>query len=139
MKKRNLMISLLALFILAMASTSCKKENPNNNTSTPSTNKRVVKYEITGAISNKLLLAFTEISGGLDNVTTSLPWTKEITYSTTVAGIGIGGNTEIPPVLSDAGKTITIKIYSGGKLVKTGIATADAKGIINLPTLTYTF
>jgi hypothetical protein len=138
MKKTPLMITLLALFIIAIAATSCKKDDAPG-TPAPSTNARKIKYEITGPYINKLLLAFTEISGGLESVTTALPWTKEITYSSSVGGIGIGGNSQIPAVSSDAGKVITIKIYSGGKLVKTSTATADANGIINFPTITYIF
>lgn len=138
MSKKCLLIGLIILIILGIASTSCKKDNSGNNT-TPSTNIRKVKYEITGPYSNKLLLVFTEISGGLESITTTLPWTKEITYNASVAGIGIGGNSEIPTSVLDAGKVITIKIYSGGKLVKTNTAVADAKGIINLPTIPYIF
>lgn len=132
------MISLLAIIILALA--SCKKESTSGGTTPPPTsNKRVVKYEVTGTYSNKLFLVFTAVNAGLDNATTTLPWTKEITYNTTVAGIGIGGNSVTPTNAADAGKTITIKIYSGGTLVKTSTSTADANGIVNLSTVPFVF
>jgi hypothetical protein len=131
MKKylRNASLVLLsALFIFS----SCKKEN--NNTGG---NSRVVKYEITGNFSGKLTVIYNDNVNGntvVNNVV--LPYLKGITYPANITGIGIAAQASIPGA---AGQTATMKIYSGGNVVKTVSATAGSLGELVLPTVAYTF
>jgi hypothetical protein len=66
----------------------------------------------------------------------TLPWSKELTYGSNVIGIGISGQSIAYGV---AGQTATLKIYSGGVVVKLGTATAGNVGEIILPSFTYLF
>jgi hypothetical protein len=67
----------------------------------------------------------------------SVPWTKEITYPANVQGVGIGGNSS--SVVGVAGQTVTLKVYSGNKLLYTKSATADANGLVGFPTYAFVF
>lgn len=102
-----------------------------------STDPRVIKYEITGNFTGKLLVVYLDnVSGNTQVNNVTLPWSKEITYPGNVIGIGISGQSTdygLP------GQTATLKIYSGGTVVKTGPATADNIGQLLLPTFTYSF
>lgn len=127
----------LLIVTAAFAFAGCKKKS---DTPQPVISKRIVKYEITGNYTGKLFVAFTTANGGVDNATVNaLPWTKEITYNNTVAGIGFSGNTVVgQPGL--AGQSATVKVYSGGNIVVTEAASfANGNGIINLPSTTYIF
>jgi hypothetical protein len=67
-----------------------------------------------------------------------LPWTKEVVYESNVGGLGFSGNGEIS--LSNVpGQTVTINIYSDGRVVKTGTASVDSNKVLILPTLTFMF
>lgn len=136
MKTKNLLFPAIMISILFML-TACKKDK---NGSGNGQSKRVVKYELTGNYTGKLLVAYTTASGGTASATVnSLPWTKEITYNNTVAGIGIGGGTDVGNV-GIAGQTVTIKIFSGGtSVVNEPPAITGANGVVNLPSLTYQF
>ncbi len=127
----------LLIVTAALSFAGCKKDS---DTVQPVISKRIVKYEITGNYTGKLFVAFTTASGGVDNATiNTLPWTKEITYNATVAGIGFSGNTLVgQPGL--AGQSATVKVYSGGDIVVTEAASfANSSGVINLPSTTYIF
>lgn len=118
---------------------SCKK-NHNSTTPTPTaTNKREVKFEITGTYDNHLLLAYTSIDANSETEIIALPWTKNITYNPSVAGIGLGGNSASGSTAGSPGQTVIVKIYSGDAVVKTVTATADADGLVNIPTIAYVF
>ena len=113
---------------------SCSK---NNDTGGP--NKREVKYEVTGSYSGQILFAYTDASGGnTSTIIIGLPWTKEITYSNSLGGFGYGGNTNLPN-FGLAGQTVTVKVYSGGTIVQTKVATANARGLIDIPSSAYVF
>ena len=82
----------LSIALVIVLLTACKKKEP---TLVPHPiNSRIVKYEFTGDYSGQLNIAYTNASGALESlIVTSLPWTKEITYNSSVGGAGIGGNT----------------------------------------------
>lgn len=94
----------------------------------PSANKREVVYTITGNYTGTVFkVSYITANGGATQESiTTLPWTKEITYLSTVAAAtmtvaGAGGT---------AGQTITLKVVSGGKEISSSPATADAGGSI---------
>lgn len=127
--KKASLVLLSALFIFS----SCKKENTN----TGGINSRVVKYEITGNFIGKLTVIYNDNVNGntvVNNV--SLPFLKDITYPANITGIGIGAQASVPGV---ARQTATMKIYSGGNVVKTVSATTGSLGELVLPTIAYTF
>jgi uncharacterized protein YceK len=132
MKKTLLLSSLLLLTLLAATLTSCGDDAPAGN-------PRNVKFELTGTYTGTVLIAHTLADGGTQSFTgLSLPFTKEVVYQSSVMAIGFSGSGETSQS-NLAGKTVTIKIYSNGKEVRTGNATADSNGILMFPTLTYTF
>ena len=120
----------LPLFLVCQ---SCSKENP------PTANSRQVKYEITGTYKGSLTVVYLLEAGGLTSEEViTLPWTKEVTYLSAVAGIAIGGESVVAK-LGGANQTATLKIYSAGNVVLMGSASTNAQGVINLPTLPYVF
>lgn len=127
--KDVILVLLSGLFFFS----SCKKGNDNPG----GTNARLVKYEITGNFTGKLTVIYNDNVNGntvVNNV--ALPFSKDITYPANTTGIGIGAQASIPGV---AGQTATMKIYSGGNVVKTVSATAGSLGELVLPTIAYTF
>lgn len=127
----------LALIVITISISSCKKKDSAPAPNPTPINNRVIKYQITGDYTGSVTVAYTNASGGTEStVATSFPWTKDITYPTTVAGVGVGGGTSVVGVQN---QTLTLKIYSTGNVVSTGTAVADANGVINLPTLAYAF
>lgn len=120
----------ITILMFAVLVFSCKKKDTE-------VSKRDIKYEITGNFTGKLLIVYNDNVNGNTLVTdVTLPWSKEITYGNNVSAIGIGGNASVVGV---AGQTVTVKIYSGGSVVRSGTATAGALGEITLPALTFTF
>ncbi len=112
---------------------SCKKENGNPG----GTNSRVVKYEITGNFTGKLTVIYNDnVTGNTVINNAALPFLKDITYPANVSGIGIGAQASVTGV---AGQTATMKIYSGGTVVKTVSATAGSLGELVLPAISYIF
>jgi Mycobacterium membrane protein len=120
---------LLAILLLV----SCKKDN----TSSGGINSRVVKYEVTGSFTGKLNVVYLDnVSGNTLVSDVTLPWAKELTYGSNVIGIGISGQSTS---FGAVGQTATLKIYSGGTVVKSETVLANNNGQIILPSLTYTF
>jgi Mycobacterium membrane protein len=127
--KKMVLSSLLAILFLA----SCKKDNNSSG----GTNPRVVKYEITGSFTGKLNVVYVDnVSGNTLVSDVTLPWLKELTYGSNVSGIGISGQAT---AVGAAGQTATLKIYSGGRVVKSGTVTAGNLGELILPSFAYTF
>jgi hypothetical protein len=117
--------------------TSCSKDSDGPGPG--GGNSRVVKYEITGNYTGKLTVVYNDNASGntvVNNVT--LPFIKEITYPATVTAIGIGGHSNTPTP-GAPGQTVTMKIYSGGNVVKTASATAGSLGELTLPTMAHLF
>ncbi|MDD5150468.1 MAG: hypothetical protein PHC28_08280 [Flavobacterium sp.] len=126
---KTITFSLILLII-----TSCSKDDNNS-----STNEKTIKYEITGNYSGQLLVIYNDnVSGNTTVTVSSLPWSKTINYPSNVLGIGIGGN-GIVGKLGTAGQTVSVKIYNGTTVLKSGSATADANGAITLSTLAHVF
>lgn len=111
-----------SIFVLLMVVTvfvSCKKDSDSNS--------RTIRYEITGNFTGPTLFAsYTSAGGGtVNDPVASLPWIKEITYSSNVAAaiIAISGNGGV------AGQKVTIMVKRGGSQVGAPIdAVADASG-----------
>lgn len=131
MKQFKIFTSILLIATILLS--SCKKDSngtPNNS--------RAVKYEITGNFSGKLTIIYNDnVNGNTVLNGISLPWSKEITYGTNITGIGIGASSS---TLGTPGQTATMKIYSGGNVVRTSPpATANASGGITIQTLAHVF
>lgn len=90
-------------------------------------NAREVKYEVSGNYSGIINTSYSTVNGGSTfEVINALPWTKQITYLSTI-------NTSIMTLSGSdgtAGETIVLKVYSGGELVSTSPATAGPQGQI---------
>lgn len=125
----------MAALLLISLLGSCKKDKDNNGNPPPSRN---VKYEITGNYSGHLLVVINDGTSTEPFTVTSLPWTKEKTYASSVLAIGIGGQSVVGH-LGQPGQTVTVKIYAGGTVVKNSSVTAGADGVAVLPNLAYSF
>lgn len=132
MKKSLKTLSLILLSALPFLS-ACKKDSDNNG----GANSRVVKYEITGNYTGKLIVIYNDnVNGNTIVSNAAIPFTKNITYPANITGIGIGAQASVPGVV---GQTATMKIYSGGNVVKTVSVTAGSLGELVLPAIAYTF
>jgi len=130
MNRKNVLTTVIGLLFF-VSLVSCSKDDND------SPNARVVKYEITGNFTGKLTVIYNDnVSGNtvLNDVT--LPWSKDITYPATVTGIGIGAQSS---TAGTPGQTATMKIYSGGTVVKNVPGTAGSLGEMILATTAYTF
>jgi hypothetical protein len=111
-----------ALITLLFLATSCSKDKDDN----PGTSSRVVKYEITGNFTGSLIASYTTAPGGTANeAVPSQPWTKEITYASTVtaATMVLSGNGGV------TGQKVTLVVKRGGTAVGAPtVFTADAAG-----------
>ncbi len=120
--KKLIIACLTALTILG----SCKKDKDKE----PNNTSRTLRYEVTGNFTGKFTAAFHAASGGLTNEeVTSLPWSKEINYASSVpaASIGISGGGGVP------GQKVTLIIKRGGKQVGIPIEqTVNSSGIFSI-------
>ena len=129
---KHLSLSVLSLALVVILLSGCKKDKNDNNNS-----NRNVKYELSGTFTGKFSIIITDNETGsqtYDNVT--IPWSKEVSYSTKVIAIAIG--TAITTE-GGAGQTAFLKIYSGGNVVKSTNATSDNNGALSLPPLGHNF
>lgn len=127
----------IALLSAILFFTACSKDNNDPIPGPGGSNSRVVKYEITGNYTGKLTVIINDNVNGntvVNNVT--LPFKKDITYPASVTAIGISGHGTTAGV---AGQTATIKIYAGGKVVKTTSGTAGPLGELALPAIAHLF
>ncbi len=112
------------------------KDSP---TTPPASNARTVKYEITGTYTGGLVIVYTGASGApVTTETFTLPWTRDITIASGVGGIGFTGSTLVGRN-GVVGQTATIRIYSGGTVVKSEVGTVLSSGLLQLPTLAHVF
>jgi hypothetical protein len=115
MKHLILVSAILSLSFLL----SCKDDDD------PEPASRAISYEVSGNFSGSLFASYTTASGGTSNESiAALPWSKEITYESSVdaANIAISGNSGV------AGQQVTIVVKSGGTQLSSTTATADASG-----------
>ncbi len=132
-----------ALLLSLMLLYSCKKNNnktPVTETPAPSpVTNRVVKYEIRGTYTGQLLVdIFDNVNGNSLDTVLSLPWSKEINYSSTVTGIGIGANSVVKYPGQPA-QTVTVSIMVSGSTVKSQTAVSGMNGYVNMQSLAYVF
>lgn len=136
--KRNIYFILLFASV-ALAITGCKKNSSGDTSTPPGISKRVVKYEITGNYTGELIVVYNDnVNGTTSLISKSLPWSKSLTYANNVLVIGIGGDgfDSKPGV---PGQTVTLRIYSGGEVVKSSTNVAGSNGIVISDALTYQF
>jgi hypothetical protein len=129
---KQLSLQVLALALILVLQSGCKKDKDNNNNS-----NRNVKYELSGTYTGKFSIIITDNDSGsqtYDNV--SIPWSKEVSYSSKVIAIGIGTAVTTE---GGAGQTAFLKIYAGGNMVKSTNATSDNNGGLSLPPLGHNF
>ncbi|TKC10702.1 hypothetical protein FA048_11055 [Pedobacter polaris] len=134
--KTTLIKNLVGLFMLALAFTSCGKDDDSNG---PQSKSKKVKYEITGNYTGQFMVVYIQANGSNETVTVSqLPWSAEITVSSfpSSAGFGVNAVTNKPGI---AGQTAKSTIYVDGVAVQTGTQqTAGTDGyIFTMPTLPY--
>ena len=130
LKQFSLSVLALALFVVLLS--GCKKDKDDNNNS-----NRTVKYELSGTYTGKFHIIISDTESGsqtYDNVT--IPWSKEVTYSSKVLAVGFGA---VVTTEGGAGQTAFLKIYAGGTVVKSTNATSDSNGGLSLPTLGHSF
>lgn len=117
-----------ALFLtIALICFSCSNDDDSNDK-----NSREIKYEVAIINSGIFGIIYTDSDGEdtLEEIenTNNGPWIKEVKLDDNVkeAKIAVG-------VLSGTkGNTITVKVYSGGKLVREKTASTNANQLINL-------
>lgn len=129
--KKQTVFNAIVILLFAMILYSCKPNDP----ATPQPKK--VKYEITGNFSGQFIIVYNDNSSGntvLNNV--SLPWSKELTYPSSVVAVGIGAQASVVGV---AGQTATMKIIVNGAVAKSSNATAGSLGEMVLPALAHGF
>lgn len=101
---------------------SCKKTKDTG----PGNSSRTLRYEITGNFAGTLIASYTTATGGIANdEVTSMPWNKEITYSSnvTAAVISLSGTGGV------TGQKATLIIKRGGSQVGSPIeVTANSSG-----------
>ncbi len=135
--KRSQFLYLIAALTVSFLLVACGgKDSP---TTPPASNVRTVKYEITGNYTGGLIIVYTGASGALVTTETfTLPWTRDITISSGVGVIAFTGSTIVGRG-GVTGQTGTIRIYSGGTVVKTEVGTVLSSGLLPLPTLAHVF
>ena len=136
MKRSQFLAVSAALALSFVISAGGGKDSP---TTPPASNARTVKYEITGTYTGALTIVHTSESGATVAIETfALPWTRKITLPNSVAAIAFSGST-IPGRGGVPGQTEAIRIYSGGTVVKSEVATVLSSGLLALPVLSYVF
>ena len=136
MKRKIEFILLFAT--VALIITGCKKDSSGGATP-PAISKRVVKYEITGNYTGELIVVYNDnVNGTTSLIINSLPWSKSLTYANNVLVIGIGGD-GVASKPGVPGQTVTLRIYSGGEVVKSSTKVAGLNGIAISDALTYQF
>lgn len=107
----------IAFVFTTLGFSSCTKED---DTSSNPANSRDITYELTGNFSGSVYVSYTTASGGTFNESVTIPWSKSITYATTVdaAIISINGSGGI------AGQTVTIIVKQGGTPRSSNTSTA---------------
>lgn len=121
--KFRIVFSLVILAGFMFTGISCSDDD------SPSATSRKVTFEVTGNFTGALSTTFiTASGGGTTESITSLPWSKEIEYESSVPSasmsiVGAGGT---------SGQTLTLKVLAGGKQISSTPAVATASGTISV-------
>jgi hypothetical protein len=129
MKNHRLIVRLIPLLILFVLF-ACSNDDANPSKS------RDIKFEVTGTFTGELDATYITASGGATNESiSSLPWTKNIIYSSTAASasITVGGSGGL------AGQTLLIKVFAGGTLVSETPGVSNSSGIVIVASPSYIF
>ena len=121
----------ISLLVAAFVFNSCEGEKENlSNTS------RTLRYELTGNYSGTTIASYTTANGGTANEqVSSIPWTKELTYSGTVTAaiLAVSGNN------GTAGQELTIVIKRGNSQVSSTKVVANSIGSFTIAAPVITF
>jgi hypothetical protein len=123
------LVTIVSLLAGALFFSSC------NDDDAP-VSSREIRFEVSGNFTGTLDATYTTAGGSAVNEDiTSLPWVKNITYQTSVPAISIlvGGSG------GSAGQSITVKVFAGGKEVRSETATANNDGIVVIALQPYVF
>lgn len=121
---------LLTSLILSLLLNACSNDEPIPAKS------REVKFEVSGNFSGTIDATYITASGGATNETLpSLPWTRSITYKSTLSGttITLGGTGGV------AGQTLKVKVFAGGSVVSETPGVANSSGVVVVASPTYIF
>lgn len=130
---KNTFLRISFYIILSVCCITCSSGDNDQNQN----NSRNIKYEITGNYSGQLTVVYNDNLAGNTVITvTSLPWSKEIIYNSDVQVIGISASSVVGHYGS-AGQSATLRIYSGGMVVKSATASTDTNGVINFTPLAF--
>ena len=128
--KNKLGIYVLA-WVLCVVGSACSDDDGGGKSGS-----REVKFEVTGNFTGEMSAVFLTASGGgtTESINT-LPWSKTITYEssvpTTQIGVaGAGGN---------FGETLTVKVIVGGSEKSSTPGTATNSGSISVSAPAYAF
>ncbi len=119
-----------AQVILLILLAACSKDE------SASVKIRDIKFEVTGNFSGTLDATYITSSGGGTNESIStLPWSKNITYtsSTPSTAITVGGGGGV------AGQTLLVKVFAGGALVSETPGVATSSGVVVVASPAYIF
>lgn len=131
--RKHFLSSVLSFMLLVTLMAGCKKDKDDNNNN----NSRNVKYEITGNFSGKLDIIIGDNESGYQTIyNVAVPWSKEVTYKSSVISVGLGITSATEGV---AAQTAVMKIYSGGNVVKSANGTATSDGYLVIPPLSHNF
>lgn len=132
---KNTLLKLAFYIIICTSSITCSSGDDNQNQNS----SRNIKYEITGNYSGHLTVVYNDnVTGNTVVTVTSVPWSKEVIYDDNVQVIGASASSVVGHYGS-AGQSATLKIYSGGTVVKNATASTDVNGILNFTPLTFGF
>lgn len=118
---------IIAIILLAV---SCGKDDVKPVKS------RDIKFEVTGNFSGTMDATFITANGGATNESiSSLPWTKSITYQSSVSGttITIGGGGGV------SGQTLKVIVFAGSSVVSETRGVANSSGVVVVASPTYIF
>jgi hypothetical protein len=105
----------------------------------PTVSPRNVRFEVTGTMSGAFVLTHTGTTG---TVTTAdiaaLPLNLDITYNASVSVIAVS-IAEVNATQNNSGKTVRVRVLSGGREVRTQTVTANAIGNVLFQPMTYAF
>lgn len=119
------------MLLTTMIVSSCEGEKEN-----PSNTSRTLRYEVTGNFRGTIIASYTTANGGTTNEQVpSIPWTKELTYSSnvTAAILAVSGNG------GAAGQELIIIVKRGNSQVSSTKAVANNVGSFTIAAPVVTF